>query len=185
MDSTRGELGTLVGHLARANPIWRALSADAPAVVVFQGADAYITPSWYAAKQEHGKVVPTWNYAVVHAHGTPRAIEDIEWLRRHVTELVDQHESPRTTPWRVSDAPAHYIDGLLRAIVGVEIPIDALVGKWKTSQNRSREDQRRVAAGLQEQGDSSAAQMASLVQRHVLPDSDEPERENQPSLPPT
>lgn len=105
----RGERGTLVGHVARANPVWR--STGTPSLVMFQGAQGYITPSWYAAKAEHGKVVPTWNYVVVHARGAARAIEDLDWLRRHVSRLVDVHEAVEAAPWKVSDAPGDYIEG--------------------------------------------------------------------------
>lgn len=158
---TSGERGTLVGHVARANPVWR--STGTPSLVMFQGAQGYITPSWYPAKAEHGKVVPTWNYAVVHARGAARAIEDRDWLRRHVSRLVDVHETTEATPWKVSDAPEDYIEGLLKAIVGIEIPIDSLVGKWKVSQNRSLGDRRGVTRGLAARGGDASAAMARLV----------------------
>jgi transcriptional regulator len=167
VDSTRGEHGTLIAHVARANPIWKSLTKESACVVIFQGPQTYITPSWYPAKQAHGKVVPTWNYAVVHAHGSPCAIDDGEWLRKHVTELSDLHESERAVPWSVSDAPPDFIDSMLKAIVGIEIPISTLVGKWKTSQNRPLPDKLGTIAGLQERGDASSQQMAALVQRHV------------------
>lgn len=167
LDSTRGPLGTLVGHVARANGVWKALPGQVESVVVFQGPQAYITPSWYPAKQEHGKVVPTWNYAVVHAHGTPRVIDEPEWLRSHVTALTDVHEGERATPWRVSDAPADFVDALLRAIVGIEIPIASLTGKWKASQNRSMSDRLAVIAGLDESDDPEATRMARLVRERM------------------
>ena len=135
VDSTRGEYGTLIGHVARANPIWTSLTNEMACVVIFQGPQTYITPSWYPTKHVHGKAVPTWNYAVVHAHGVPCAIEDRDWLLKHVTELSDLHESERAIPWSVSDAPPDYIDTMLKAIVGIEIPIRTILGKWKTSQN--------------------------------------------------
>lgn len=151
-----------------ANTIWHSLgSADQEAVVIFQGPQSYITPSWYSSKREHGKVVPTWNYAVVHAHGLPCAIEDTDWLLQHVTQLVDLHESERAVPWSVSDAPPDYIDTMLKGIVGIEIPITTLVGKWKTSQNRSLPDKLGTVAGLYELGDGNSQQMAALVQRHA------------------
>jgi len=165
IDPSRGVCGTLVAHVARANPVWRALSAQAESVVIFQGAQAYITPSWYPAKQAHGKVVPTWNYAVVHAHGIASAIEDRDWLLEHVTGLSEEHESARAMPWKVSDAPADYIDSLLRSIVGIEMPVSRLVGKWKVSQNRSAEDRNGVLSGLLERGDSASLEMAGLVDR--------------------
>jgi transcriptional regulator len=167
VDSTRGEYGTLIGHVARANPIWKSLTPESACVVIFQGPQTYITPSWYASKEVHGKVVPTWNYAVVHAHGVPRAIDDRAWLLKHVTELSDLHESERAVPWSVSDAPPDFIDTMLNAIVGIEIPISTLAGKWKTSQNRPLPDKLGTIAGLHERGDASSKQMAALVQRHV------------------
>ena len=167
VDSTRGEYGTLIGHVARANSIWKSLTEERACVVIFQGPQTYITPSWYASKQVHGKVVPTWNYAVVHAHGVSCAIDDRAWLLKHVTELSDLHESERAVPWSVSDAPPDFIDSMLKAIIGIEIPISTLVGKWKTSQNRPLPDKLGTIAGLHERGDASSKQMAALVQRHV------------------
>ncbi len=131
--------------------------------MIFQGAQSYITPSWYPAKRDHGKVVPTWNYAVVHVHGTPRAIEDRDWLRRLVSRLTDTHEAPRAAPWAVADAPADYVDGMLRAIVGIEMPIARIVGKWKVSKNRPAQDREGVADGLLANGDEASAAMAALV----------------------
>ena len=167
LDADRGERGTLVGHVARANPIWKSFSKDVASVVIFQGPQAYITPSWYPSKREHGKVVPTWNYAVVHAHGMPRAIEDKDWLLRLVTRLTDAHESGKAVPWKVADAPTDYIDKMLDAIVGIEIPITTLVGKWKMSQNRLPADRLGTVAGLQASGDANARAVAALVQRHA------------------
>lgn len=167
LDSSQGEYGTLVGHVARANPIWKTFSREMASAVIFQGPQGYITPSWYPTKHAHGKAVPTWNYAVVHAHGVPRAIEDGNWLLKHVTQLSDLHESERAVPWSVSDAPPDYIDTMLKAIVGIEIPITAVVGKWKTSQNRPLADKLGTIAGLHERGDANSRQMAALVQRHV------------------
>ena len=165
LDVTRGEHGTLVGHVARANPVWRTFDPDRESVVIFQGADRYITPSWYPSKREHQKVVPTWNYAVVHAHGRPAIVEDVEWLRRHVTEMVDRHEAEQEVPWRVTDAPDDYIAGLLTGIVGIEISIRRLVGKWKTSQNRTIADRNGVLSGLQEATDDASREMATYVKR--------------------
>ena len=156
---TVGLLGTLQGHLAKANDHWRSLEGR-PVLVVFQGADAYISPTWYASKREHGKVVPTWNYATVHVRGTARVVHDGEWLREHVGRLTESQERSREVPWAIGDAPSTYIEGQLKGIVGIEIEIRALEGKWKVSQNRSAEDQRGVIAGLASQGDEA---MASLV----------------------
>ena len=167
VDSNRGEQGTLVGHVARANPVWKSFSKDMPSVVVFQGAQTYITPSWYPSKHAHGKAVPTWNYAVVHAHGLPRAIEDSDWLIQHVSQLSDVHESEQAVPWSVSDAPRDYIDTMLKAIVGIEIPIAALVGKWKASQNRPLPDKLGTIAGLHGRGDANSQEMAALLHRHA------------------
>ncbi|HKE87222.1 MAG TPA: FMN-binding negative transcriptional regulator [Vicinamibacterales bacterium] len=167
LDATLGPFGKLVGHVARANPVWKRLSKQIESVVVFQGPQAYITPSWYPAKREHGKVVPTWNYAVVHAHGLPRFIEDREWLREHVVELTGVHETERGGSWSVSDAPSSYIDSMLQAIVGIEIPIARLVGKWKASQNRSLPDRLGVVEGLVERGDHESQQMARLVEERT------------------
>lgn len=172
LDTGRGGHGLLRGHIARANPAWRALQAGRPSMVIFQGADTYITPSWYAVKAEHGKVVPTWNYAVVHAHGNARAIEDRGWLLALLGELTAQHEANRPAPWQLSDAPSDYVDSLVNAIVGIEIPVTRLVGKWKTSQNRTPADKHGVIAGLQERGDDVALDMAALVRQHTPDDDD-------------
>ena len=167
LDDSRGQFGTLVGHVARANAIWKVASSRVESVVVFQGPQGYITPSWYASKHDHGRVVPTWNYAVVHAHGTPRVVDDRAWLLRHVAELTSLHESGRETPWQVSDAPPEFIEGMVKGIVGIEIPIVRLVGKWKVSQNRSVTDRLGVVAGLQITGDDESRQMAQLVQERT------------------
>lgn len=165
IDPTRGKSGTLVCHVARANDVWRTFSKSVESLVVFQGPQSYISPSWYPSKKEHGKAVPTWNYAVVHAHGTPRAIEDRNWLIDHVTRLTGEHEANLPPPWKVSDAPADYIDSMLKAIVGVEIPITRIAGKWKASQSRPATDRLGVVAGLQQQGDARSLEMGKLVQK--------------------
>jgi transcriptional regulator len=149
IDREPAPYGTLRCHVARANPLWQALSSAPETLVVFQGSDAYISPSWYAGKQEHGKVVPTWNYAVVHAHGQARIVHDAAWLRSLVTALTDRYEEHRADRWRVTDAPPEYIEKMLAAIVGIEIPIARLTGKSKLSQNRSSADRRGVIAGLE------------------------------------
>ena len=138
----------LLGHCARANPHWRDLQGGAEALAVFSGPDAYISPGWYPAKAEHGKVVPTWNYIAVHARGPVELIEEPERLLQIVSRLSDQHESGRERPWAVSDAPREYIDSMLRAIVGFALPIRRLEGKWKLGQNRSAADQAGVRDGL-------------------------------------
>lgn len=146
-DPAEGPMGTLYGHVARANPQWR-LPVSGEALALFAGPDAYVTPSWYAAKAEHGKVVPTWNYVAVHAYGPVEFFEDPDRLRAIVTRLTDLHEAGRARPWAVSDAPDGYIAAQLRGIVGVRLPIARIEGKRKLSQNRSAADRLGVAAGL-------------------------------------
>ena len=153
-----GPHGTLRGHVARANPLWR--RAGAPVLAVFTGPEAYVSPGWYASKREHGKVVPTWNYTMVQARGTLRAVDDAPWLRALVGRLTDHHERrAQAQPWSVSDAPDDYVQQMLRAIVGIEIPLDSLTGKWKVSQNRSAADREGVVAGI----DVTHPEMAALV----------------------
>jgi transcriptional regulator len=166
MHDDRGPLGTLVGHVARANSVWRDYSRSSPSVVIFQGPESYITPSWYPSKQEHGKVVPTWNYAVVHAHGLPRVIESKDWLLNHVSELTRVHESKESKPWKVTDSPSDYIEGLLATIVGIEIPIDALEGKWKAGQNRTPADRAGAIEGLRKRGDEFSCAVAEMMSRN-------------------
>ncbi len=156
IDPHPAPFGTLRGHVARANPLWRSASADAEVLAVFQGAQGYVSPSWYPSKAHTGKVVPTWNYAVVHAHGPLRVHEDAEWLRELVTRLTASQEAPLEKPWQVSDAPPDYVDAMLQAIVGIEIPITRLQGKWKMSQNRQPQDRDGVIAALQARGDAAA-----------------------------
>jgi transcriptional regulator len=150
---------TLRGHVARANPLWK--HAGAQALAVFCGPEAYVSPGWYPSKREHGKVVPTWNYTMVQARGTLRAIEDAPWLRALVERLTTHHERTQATPWAVSDAPDDYVQQMLRAIVGIEIPLDSLVGKWKVSQNRGAADREGAAQGLA----ALHPEMAALVTR--------------------
>jgi transcriptional regulator len=157
----------LRGHVARANPLWREARGDVDSLVVFQGPQAYVSPGWYASKAEHGKVVPTWNYVMVQARGPLRVMHDMKadaaWLHAFVTRLTERHEAPRAAPWAVSDAPADYITSMLRAIVGIEIPVVALTGKWKVSQNRCAADREGVARGLAESGTADGLAMAPLV----------------------
>ncbi len=153
-----GGPGILRAHVARANPLWREAAGTSESLVVFQGPQAYISPSFYPAKVEHGKVVPTWNYVMVQARGRLRAIEDAAWLHAFVTRLTDRHEAPRATPWAVSDAPADYIETMLGAIVGIEIALSTLTGKWKVSQNRSAADRAGVMQGLRDAGVAQAGE---------------------------
>jgi transcriptional regulator len=154
--------GMLRGHIARANSLWRQLPADAPVLAIFTAADAYISPNWYPSKREHGKTVPTWNYAAVHVNGTIRFIEDREWLRNFVGVLTDVHEHGSPRPWHVEDAPADYIEGMLRAIVGFEIEVGSVIGKFKGSQNRSGEDRAGVRTALRSAG-RTASEVTELA----------------------
>jgi transcriptional regulator len=167
VDAGRGEFGTLRAHVARANPHWRELASIEECLVVFQGPQEYITPSWYATKRETGKVVPTWNYATVHAWGCPRAIEDPTWLRQQIGELTGSQEAGRAAPWHVEDAPEDFVATQIRAIVGIEIPIARIEGKWKVSQNRPVADREGVVAGLRAQGDEASEAMAALVAERI------------------
>jgi len=160
-----GPYGTIECHVARANPHWRTLAGGAEALLIFQGPEGYITPNWYASKAEHGKVVPTWNYAVVHAHGRAEAMDDVAWLRRHVGELTTRQEASEAKPWAVTDAPDSFIAGMARAIVGIRLPIVRLEGKWKMSQNRAIEDRKGVVAGLSARGENEDAAIADIVRR--------------------
>ncbi|MDF3832702.1 FMN-binding negative transcriptional regulator [Cupriavidus basilensis] len=163
LDRSRGQSGTLLGHVSRANRVWEQLSESAQSVVMFQGPQSYITPGWYPSKLEDGKVVPTWNYSVVHAHGVARAIDDRAWLYEILVRLTAVNESSRTAPWKVTDAPADYIDKMIRAVVGIEIPIDRLVGKLKASQDETMPDRLGTVTGLMAEGTENATKMASLV----------------------
>lgn len=164
-DSSPEPLGTLYAHVARANPLWRELSRTAETLVIFQGPQTYISPSWYPTKSETGMVVPTWNYAVVHAYGRLEAIDDKAWLGEFVTKLTDIHESGNPEPWAVSDAPAEYIDHLLSSIVGLKLTITRLAGKLKLSQNRPAQDRVNVIRTLKEQDSESARAMAEAIQK--------------------
>ncbi|MCU0760474.1 MAG: FMN-binding negative transcriptional regulator [Steroidobacteraceae bacterium] len=150
--SVEAGIARLRGHVARANPVWRQALPEEPALAIFTGADAYVSPSWYPSKRVHGKVVPTWNYAAVHASGPVRFVEDAAWLRVLVGELTDAHESRRAEPWKVEDAPGDYVGEMLRAIVGLEIEVRELAGKFKASQNREARDREGVAAGFAADG---------------------------------
>ncbi len=143
-----GALGMLRGHVARANSLWQGVASDAEVLVIFGGANHYITPSWYPAKQEHGKVVPTWNYSVVHAHGTIRFVDDLDHALRHVSDLTNCQEASRGERWKVTDAPAEYVASALKHIVSFEITVTRLIGKFKASQHRSESERLAVTAAL-------------------------------------
>jgi transcriptional regulator len=165
----REPFGVLKGHLARANPQWRDFRPNVEALVIFQGVESYITPSWYATKRETGKVVPTWNYAIVQARGPMRAVEDRDWLADQITALTTLAERNRDAPWAVSDAPAAFVEAQIKGIVGIEIPITRIDGKWKVSQNRPEADRIGVAEGLRLAGDETSSAMADLVEAAVVP----------------
>jgi transcriptional regulator len=154
-----GAHGVLRAHLARPNPQWRDFIEPCEVLVVFQGGQSYVTPSWYASKKEHGKVVPTWNYVTVQVRGQARAIQDGNWLVKHVSELSDQQEQPLAMPWAVSDAPESFITALVRGIVGIEIVVSEIIGKFKMSQNRPEADRHGVVEGLNAQGRDDIAAM--------------------------
>lgn len=164
LDRVGGASGTLLGHVARANLHARLGNAPIPALVMFTGPNAYITPSWYATKQESGRVVPTWNYAVVHAYGTLRLRDDAEFLHAHLESLTNAHESAQPHAWHVDDAPSEYISQQMKAIVGVEFTIERLEGKWKMSQNRSHADIDGVVRGLSASHAPQDQVVAGIVQ---------------------
>jgi transcriptional regulator len=164
LERERGAQGTLLGHFARANPHHQLLASGTGEVLaIFPGPDAYVTPAWYPSKEEHGKVVPTWNYVAVHAYGTLRLREDEAFLRAHLDALTARHESAREVPWRVSDAPAPYVSQLLKAIVGFELAISRLEGKWKMSQNRPAADIDGVVEGLGASGSARDREVAGII----------------------
>jgi transcriptional regulator len=163
LEEPAGSPAMLRGHVARSNPLWKAYRPGSEALAVFHGPNTYISPAHYPTKLETGKVVPTWNYAVVHAYGPLRFVEEAGWLCDFVQRLTEQHESGRPNPWRVSDAPDDYIAGMLKAIVGVELPIARIEGKWKMSQNRTPQDRAGVIAGLRDENESGQRAVAALV----------------------
>ncbi len=162
LDTEPAPYGTLLGHVARPNPQARGAVPGVEALAIFQGPDAYITPSWYATKRENGKVVPTWNYVAIHAYGPVEFFDDKERLRAIVTRLTERQESTRAEPWAVTDAPADFTDVMLKGIVGFALPIVRLEGKWKMSQNRPAQDRAGVVDGLTEQG---REEVAALIPR--------------------
>jgi transcriptional regulator len=159
-----GALGLLKCHVSRANTQWRDHDPGVQALAIFSGPQHYITPTWYPEKQETGKVVPTWNYVVVHAHGFLKVIEDSAWLRAHLERLTGSHEAASPVPWKIGDAPADYISSQMKGIVGMEMTIDRLEGKWKVSQNRSERDRKAVASGLADLNTPESLAMKALVE---------------------
>jgi transcriptional regulator len=160
-----GAMGRLKGHLSRANTQWRDYTPSVQALAIFSGPQHYISPTWYPEKQETGKVVPTWNYVVVHAYGYLKVIEDPDWLMAHLQSLVNIHEANSPVPWKVGDAPADYIASQVKGIVGLEMAIERIEGKWKVSQNRSEQDRRGVARGLAELNTAESLAMKALVEQ--------------------
>ena len=155
--------GMLRGHIARANPLWKEYRADSEALAIFQGPHVYISPSFYPSKRETGEVVPTWDYAVVHAHGTLRFVQDAAWLKTLVVGLTNEHEASRQAPWKVDDAPPPYIEKMLSLIVGFEFSIVTLTGKWKLSQNHPAANRQGVVQGLRESAAENSREIADMV----------------------
>jgi transcriptional regulator len=164
-----GSSGAIEFHLARANPHWKELAEGNEALMIFQGAEGYVTPNWYPSKAQHGKVVPTWNFAVVHAYGRPEAMQEAAWLRQHVTELTAQQEVDQPRPWAPSDAPDTFIAAMVRGIVGFRFVITRLEGKWKMNQNRELNDRAGVVKGLGDRGRADDWEMAEFVSRSIVP----------------
>jgi transcriptional regulator len=165
LEQDGSEFGILKGHLSRANSQWRDLTPGVEALAIFSGAHHYISPSWYPTKQESGKVVPTWNYVVVHAYGTLKTVEDPSWLLSHLESLTNKHEASFKPPWKVADAPPEYIRQMSNGIIGLELPISRLEGKWKLSQNKNASDLEGVVNGLNELGTSESLAMKALVEQ--------------------
>lgn len=163
LDTSTKPYGALQGHVARANPLLTEVNKQSEVLAVFHGPNAYITPSWYATKKETGKVVPTWNYVVVHAYGKLRIIDDTAWLFTQLSNLTDHNEAQFPEPWSVNDAPEEFTEKLLDSIIGIEITITRLEGKWKVSQNQPERNQQNVIAGLNSTNASDASIMAEMI----------------------
>lgn len=157
---------TLQGHLARANSFWKQVASQSEVLTIFQGPNQYISPNWYASKQEHGQVVPTWNYVVVHVHGKIVWHDNRDWLARMLDELTNLHESTQANPWRMSDAPRDYLDKMMQAVVGLEIVVERMIGKWKVSQNREPIDRASVIDHLEKSRKPDEVVMAELIRGH-------------------
>jgi transcriptional regulator len=166
---TDAEFGTLRAHISRANPQWSDLSETTDALAIFAGPHHYISTAWYPGTYEDGKEVPTWNYAVVHAYGPLRVIQDPSWLLAHVSTLTDEHEAAMRKPWKVSDAPSDFIASQVKGVVGLEIPIRRLEGKWKVSQNRTQVEREGVIAGLAELDTPASLTMSEMVAKALKP----------------
>ena len=167
LDPDEGEHGTLRGHIARANEQWKRALPEHEGLAIFAGPNGYVSPQWYAAKREHGRVVPTWNYVALHVYGRVRFSEDRDLLLNIVTRLTEKHEGKFEHPWKVSDAPADYIEGMLRAIIAFEMPISRIEGSWKLSQNRSEADRIGAMEGLKALGNEVSGEMAKTFPRRA------------------
>lgn len=165
LEDDGSEFGVLKGHVSRANPQWKESLGHTEALAIFSGPQHYVSAGWYPGKQQHGREVPTWNYVVVHAYGPLRVVEDAAWLLEHLGTLTDQQEAGFSPPWKVTDAPTEYVNALLKAIVGFEMPVRRLEGKWKVSQNRNEVDRQAVIAGLERLDTPAALTMRDLVAR--------------------
>jgi transcriptional regulator len=165
LDAERGSQGVLLAHIARGNDLIMRHDPSFEALAIFQGPESYITPSWYETKRQTGKVVPTWNYVTVHVHGKLTLIEDATWLRAQITALTNAQEGRRAAPWHVDDAPEAFVQSQIKGIVGLEIEITSLEGKWKVSQNRPEADRAGVVQGLAEQGDDAMAELVAGEKR--------------------
>ncbi|MBF8448178.1 FMN-binding negative transcriptional regulator [Aeromonas dhakensis] len=168
LDAGAGVHGVLRAHVARNNPLWQEVKDGDEVLVIFKAADGYISPSWYPGKQEHHKLVPTWNYSVVHAHGSIQIRDDARFVRRLLANLTRHHEAGETTPWKMADAPRDYLEAMMQAVVGIEIEITRLVGKFKLGQNKEAADRLGAANALQERGQSALAE-AMLTPPSSLP----------------
>jgi len=165
LDSDAGPYGTLHGHVSRLNTQWSESVAEVEALAIFTASDAYVSPSWYPSKQQTGKVVPTWMYAAIHAYGPVKFIDDREWLRGVVTRLTDKHEAEFAEPWKVADAPPEYVDTQLARIIGVELPIARLEGKWKFDQRSTAPDRAGVVAGLEASATPANLEAAAVMRQ--------------------
>ncbi len=166
IDQSMGELGTIFGHVARGNSQWRDSLPHSQGLAIFLGPDAYISPRWYETKKESGKVVPTWNYVAIHARGQVNFFEDTERIRQIVTRLTTHHEADSSEPWHITDAPAEYVNGELKQIVGFEMPVVSIEGKWKMSQNRPETDRNQVVTKLLERDRLGDKDVSNLMKRH-------------------
>ena len=160
----------LHGHIAKANPLWKSIESNTDVLVIFHGPNSYISPNYYPSKQQNGRAVPTWNYAVVHVKGVISFIHEADWKLSMLNDLTDKHELPQGNPWKVADAPSGYIESMLPAIVGVAIEVKSMIGKWKVSQNQSKENQQGVGLHLAQENTDNSVQVAHLVNEHLTAD---------------